>query len=56
MPRPTASVSAAWSAGSSSKPTAAAMPPCAMNEFDDWSEPLVTSVVRAPRAAASSEA
>ena len=53
--------SSAWSSGESSSPTAAWIPPCALAELQDWSEPFAASTTRAParsaeRAAASPDA
>ena len=48
-PRPTRSVSSRCCSGESSGPIAAATPPWAKNEFEARSEPLVTSITRAPR-------
>ncbi len=48
--------SSAWMSGESSSPTAAWMPPCALAEFEDCTEPFVASATRAPACSAETVA
>ena len=42
--------------GESSSPSAAWMPPCALAELHDWSDPFVASATRAPARSADTAA
>ncbi len=49
-------MSSAWISGESSAPNAAWIPPWALAELHDWSEPLVASATRAPARSADTDA
>ena len=48
--------SSAWISGESSSPNEAWIPPCALAELHDWSDPFVATATRAPARSADTAA